>query len=83
MLVPEIALEQQTYETAETIAKRSPAAIAAYKEAIRVLSDAVAVNPDTYEYLHGLRRDVYFGPDYQEGLNAFREKRAPIFGRHS
>lgn len=79
MLVPAIALETKTYELAKTIAKRSPAAIAAYKEAIRVLSDAVAVNPDTYEYLHGLRRDVYFGPDYQEGLNAFREKRAPNF----
>lgn len=80
MLVPAANLEAHTYEMAATIAKRSPAAIAAYKEAIRVLSDAVAVNPDTYEYLHGLRRDVYFGPDYREGLNAYREKRSPSFG---
>ncbi len=78
-LVPAIALETQTYEMASTIARRSPAAIAAYKEAIRVLADAVAVNPDTYEYLHGLRRNVYFGPDYREGLAAFREKRSPDF----
>lgn len=79
MIVPAAELEARTYEMARTIAKRSPAAIAAYKEAIRVLSEAVAVNPDTYEYLHGLRRDVYFGPDYQEGINAFREKRPPNF----
>jgi methylmalonyl-CoA decarboxylase len=79
MIVPSAELERRTYEMARTIAKRSPAAIAAYKEAIRVLSEAVAVNPDTYEYLHGLRRDVYFGPDYQEGINAFREKRLPNF----
>lgn len=82
MLVPAEQLERKTYEMAKTIAKRSPAAITAYKEAIRVLSDAVAVNPDTYEYLHGLRRDVYFGPDYQEGLDAFREKRPPNFRGH-
>lgn len=83
MLVPGDTLETKTYEMAKSIAKRSPAAIAAYKEAIRVLSDAVAVNPDTYEYLHGLRRNVYFGPDYREGLNAFREKRAPNFRGNS
>lgn len=80
MIVPSAELETRTYEMARTIAKRSPSAISAYKEAIRVLSEAVAVNPDTYEYLHGLRRDVYFGPDYQEGINAFREKRPPNFG---
>ena len=78
-IVPEAELEARTYAMAKTITQRSPAAIAAYKEAIRVLSEAVAVNPDTYEYLHGLRRDVYFGPDYQEGIKAFLEKRPPRF----
>lgn len=57
------------------IAKRSPAAVSAYKRAIRILSEAVALNPDTHEYLHGLRRNVYFGPDYREGIAAFRDKR--------
>ncbi len=79
MIVPAAELESRTTAMAKTIAQRSPAAIAAYKEAIRVLSEAVAVNPDTYEYLHGLRREVYFGPDYQEGIQAFLEKRPPQF----
>ncbi len=48
-------------------------------EAMRVLSQAPAINPETYEYLHELRRQVYFGPDYHEGINAFLEKRPPKF----
>jgi methylmalonyl-CoA decarboxylase len=80
-IVPEAELEEHTYAMARTMASRSPSAIAAYKEAIRVLSEAVSVNPNTYEYLHGLRRDVYFGEDYKEGIAAFREKRKPDFGR--
>ena len=53
--------------------------IAASKESIRVLSESVPINPATFEYLHGLRRDVYFGPDYHEGTAAFLEKRRPKF----
>jgi methylmalonyl-CoA decarboxylase len=44
-----------------------------------VLSEAVAINPATYEYLQSLRRDVYFGKDYREGIQAFLEKRPPKF----
>ena len=74
-LVPEAELESRVYAMAKTIATRSPQAIKASKEAIHVLSEAVAINPSTYERLQGLRRDVYFGRDYQEGVQAFMEKR--------
>jgi methylmalonyl-CoA decarboxylase len=72
-------LEAEAFAVARRIASRSPAAISAFKETIRALSDAAPINPDTYEYLQGLRRTVYHGPDYREGVAAFREKRAPKF----
>jgi methylmalonyl-CoA decarboxylase len=78
-LVPEAKLEAHVYAVAETIATRSPQAIQAAKEAMRVLSEAVSLSPTTYERLQGLRRDVYFGHDYQEGIQAFREKRPAKF----
>jgi methylmalonyl-CoA decarboxylase len=78
-LVPAATLEAETLAFARHIATRSPAAIGAFKEAMRAISGAVSINPDTYEYLHGLRREVYFGPDYREGIAAFLEKRPPKF----
>jgi methylmalonyl-CoA decarboxylase len=78
-IVPAAQLESTVYDNARTIATRSPASIRASKEAIRVLSDAVAINPATYEYLQSLRREVYFGMDYREGIQAFLEKRPPKF----
>ena len=72
-------LEASVFDLARTIASRSPASIAAFKEATRALSGAVAMNPDTYEYLQGLRRTVYFGADYREGISAFLEKRPAKF----
>jgi len=78
-LVPAGDLESTVYTMAHTLTTRSSAAIAAAKESIRLLTEAVPISPATFEYLHGLRRTVYFGPDYHEGTTAFREKRAPRF----
>jgi methylmalonyl-CoA decarboxylase len=78
-LLPAAELEAHVYALATTIATRSPQAISASKEAMHVLSEALAINPGTYERLQGLRRDVYFGRDYQEGIRAFIEKRGAQF----
>jgi methylmalonyl-CoA decarboxylase len=78
-VIPEAELEQATYAMARTIASRSAAAVAVAKQAIHELSDAVAISPNTYERIHGLRRDAYFGPEYHEGIQAFRQKRPPDF----
>jgi len=78
-IVPAADLEKEVYAMAKTLSTRSAAAIAASKESIRVLSESVPINPATFEYLHGLRRQVYFGPDYHEGTSAFLEKRPPKF----
>jgi methylmalonyl-CoA decarboxylase len=78
-VIPEAELEGRTYAMARTIASRSAAAVAAAKQAMHELSDSVMISPDTYERLHGLRRDAYFGPEYQEGIQAFLQKRTPDF----
>jgi methylmalonyl-CoA decarboxylase len=78
-LVPAAGLEGRTLALAQTIASRSPQAIAAFKDQVRILTEAVAINPTTFEYIQDLRRQVYTGQDYQEGIRAFREKRPPRF----
>jgi methylmalonyl-CoA decarboxylase len=78
-VTPEAELEERTYAMARTIASRSAAAVAAAKQAMHELSVAVAISPNTYERLHCLRRDAYFGPEYHEGIQAFLQKRPPDF----
>jgi len=78
-LVPAEELEARTYAMAATIVTRSPAAISAFKETLRALSESAAISPSTYEYIQGLRRDIYFGAEYKEGIAAFREKRPAKF----
>jgi len=78
-VIPGAQLEERTYAMARTIASRSAAAVAAAKQAIHELSDSVTISPSTYERLHGLRRDAYFGPEYREGIQAFLQKRPPDF----
>jgi methylmalonyl-CoA decarboxylase len=43
-----------------------------------VLGEAPPIPPATYEYLEGLRRDVYFDRDYREGVRAVLEERRPV-----
>ena len=78
-IVPAAELEKTVYDMARTFTTRSAAAIAAAKESIRVLSESVPISPTTFEYLQGLRRNIYFGPDYHEGTAAFLERRKPRF----
>jgi methylmalonyl-CoA decarboxylase len=78
-VVPAPDLGKTVYDVARAIASHSAAAIASSKESIRVLSESVPIAPPTFEYLQALRRDVYFGADYREGIQAFLEKRKPDF----
>jgi methylmalonyl-CoA decarboxylase len=78
-IVPNGDLEARVYGKARTIAERSPAAIAASKRAIQALSENATLSPQTFEYLNGLRRAVYMGSEYAEGIAAFLDKRPPRF----
>jgi methylmalonyl-CoA decarboxylase len=73
-------LEEFTLELAAAMATKSPLAIAAIKEQLRVLSDYHPIAAQVYERVQALRRQAYDSQDYLEGLSAFAEKRQPIFG---
>ncbi len=76
---PAEEIEAFVYDLAAHMVVNSPLSIAVMKEELRLLSGAHAITPDLFERMQGLRRVVYDSHDYQEGLNAFREKRKPRF----
>jgi methylmalonyl-CoA decarboxylase len=78
-LVPWDRLETFTLELAATMATKSPLAIAVIKEQLRVLSDYQPIAAQVYERVQSLRRQAYDSSDYLEGLEAFAQKRQPIF----
>jgi methylmalonyl-CoA decarboxylase len=78
-LVASAELESVTLDLAATMASKSPLAIAVIKEQLRVLTDYQPIAAQVYERIQGLRREVYDSSDYREGLEAFAEKRTPIF----
>lgn len=74
-------LEKKTYKMAKTIAKRSPQANTVFKAQSQMLSDAALLNPIVFEHLQTLRRNVFRGSDYREGITAFLERREPVFSQ--
>lgn len=78
-LVPSSQLFDFTLAMANKVATRSPLAVAVIKEQCRILSNAYGIAPETFERIQGLRRRVYDSHDYEEGIRAFHEKRAPVF----
>ncbi len=79
---PASEIEAFVYGMATQIARNAPLSIAAMKEEMRLLASAHAMTPAMFERLQGLRRVVYDSSDYQEGLNAFKEKRPARFTGH-
>ena len=77
--VPREKLEQSTREIATHIARNSPLSISLLKEELRLLSASHNLSPETFERVQAMRRLVYDSQDYQEGIKAFFEKRAPRF----
>jgi methylmalonyl-CoA decarboxylase len=78
-LVSTEELESFTYAMARQIASNAPLANRVMKEQMRLLADSYPLRTETFEYVQGLRRLVYDSSDYQEGKDAFLEKRKPVF----
>ena len=78
-LKPKEELESFTMEFADKMTRHSPMAIAVMKEQFRVIANAHPLSPHAFERIQGLRRRVYDSRDYTEGIQAFLEKRKPVF----
>jgi methylmalonyl-CoA decarboxylase len=79
-LVPGPELEAAAYDLVRRVRSRSAEAIRAYKLQATTLVRAVALSAQDAQWINQLRHDVYSGSDYEEGIAAFRERRAPDFG---
>jgi len=77
--VPREQLESLTQSIAEQIVKNSPLVISLLKEELRLLSTSHNLNPETFERIQAMRRQVYDSHDYQEGIKAFFERRPAVF----
>jgi len=78
-LVPTADLEKFTFDLAKSIATKAPLVLSAVKEQLRILVEADSITPDAFERIQELRQTVYQSADYEEGINAFHEKRKPVF----
>jgi len=77
--VPAAELESVTMGIAASISKNSPLVMGLLKEEMRLLSISHNLGPETFERVQAMRRTIYDSADYQEGIRAFLEKRAPAF----
>ena len=78
-IVPAAELEAYTLRIAQGIAQNAPLAIRVLKRQFRLLLSGQVLSPETFESIQGMRREVYDSADYEEGIQAFKEKRPPVF----
>jgi methylmalonyl-CoA decarboxylase len=76
---PAAEIDAFVRKTAAHMVANAPLSIAVMKEELRLLAGAHAITPELFERIQGLRRIVYDSADYQEGLNAIRDRRKPAF----
>lgn len=64
---------------AEDITKTSSLSNAVFKEQVTSICNALPLSSNEFERIEASRRVVYTSEDYREGVQAIKEKRAPVF----
>lgn len=64
---------------ADQISNNSPLVVSLLKEELRLLATSHNLSPETFERVQSMRRQVYDSHDYQEGIQAFFERRPAAF----
>lgn len=72
-------LEETTFEIARAIASRAPLVVRLLKKEMRKLTAGKGLTSDEFEELQSMRRQTYRSRDFKEGVQAFFERRTPIF----
>ncbi len=78
-VVPADQLEAFTQHIAESIAHNAPLAVRVLKQQFRLLLGGQVLSSEAFEQIQGMRREVYDSFDYEEGIQAFKEKRPARF----
>jgi methylmalonyl-CoA decarboxylase len=78
-LVEADKLEATAMEISRTIAARAPLVVRLLKKEMRKLTAGKGLTPDEFEELQSLRRQTYRSKDFKEGVQAFFERRPPVF----
>lgn len=79
---PSDQIEEFVRELASSIVSNAPLSVSVMKEQVRLLSSAHSMSPEVFERVQGMRRIVYDSNDYQEGIDAFKQKRKPEYHGH-
>lgn len=75
----EVEMAGEALALARVVAERAPLVIRSTKAEFTALTDASPMTAEIFERLTSLRRDAWRSEDFQEGIRAFHERRAPRF----
>lgn len=78
-VVPVVRLEAFVSEIALDITRTAPLANAVFKEQLTSICNSIPLTSNEFERIEASRRVVYCSEDYREGVDAIKNKRAPLF----
>ncbi|MDA1000698.1 MAG: enoyl-CoA hydratase-related protein [bacterium] len=79
-VLPKAALEAYTYGVARTLAENAPISVRGAKEMVNLIQDQ-SLDAEKAVRARALRLSGFHSADFREGVEAFLDKRPPVFGK--